>query len=1074
MPAKPTYEELELRVKELELRTEQRTSEISKLNEELMSDIAEHKRTEEMLREAEETYRNIFCNSQIGLFRTDIRTGYLLDANDTVARFIGYKDRNDLLDNNKSFNIAERYVNPDDRKRMISLLEAHGEFADFETRYRRNDGLVIWMRFSGKLVVEKGWLEGVSEDITERKIAEEALKESEERYRMIAENTSDSIWILDLETMRLSYASPSVKKVTGYTVEEQLNRPFDKIIEPEAQDRLMKVLSDGLKRHAEGQSDEEITERLEWQEYHKDGHLIWIEAETAFIKDDNGKPTGIIGVSRDITDRKKTEEALKETKERYKSISDSSLNMIYLYDLQGNIIDANKAALEFTGYDFREFISLNFSEILYSGDIPKGLATMERILKSGFDDELDEYQLKTKQGDVKYIEARGSVIYKDNQPFAIQGIALDITDRKKAEEDLKKRNEFIELILDNLPIGLAVNSMSENKISYINKKFEEIYGWPKEYYADLESFFECVYPNPNYRQLIAERIIEDIASGDLSRMNWNNIQAMGMNGEKKIVKATNIPLYDQDLMISTVRDDTSRYNAINELKISEDRFKNLFNYMTDGVAIYKAINDGEDFIFLDINSAGERISATKREDVIGQSILEKFPNVKEIGLFEVFQKVLETGKSMYHPISMYKDERLEQWVSNMVYKIPSGEIIAIYHDETNRKKSEEERLKLESQLRQAEKMQSIGTLAGGIAHDFNNILSIILGNTELALDDTPDWNPTREYLAETRTASLRAKDLVQQLLTFTRKSEQNKKPIKISTLAKESIKLLRSSIPTNIDINQSISENLHTIKADSTQMHQVLMNLIANSAHAIEGSGIIDIELENVTIDQSQIALVTELQSGDYVRLTVNDSGSGIEPQDLGKVFDPYFTTREFGKGTGMGLSLVHGIVKSHEGSIQVSSKLGQGTTITIYFPASEDFIEPEQTEESDLPVGTERILIVDDEESLAKLCQIRLERHGYTVEYRTDPLEALELIKSNPDQFGLVITDMAMPKMTGAGLASDLKKFKQNLPVILCTGYSDKIDEDKAKDIGIKAFLMKPVDAKILADAVRRVLDKG
>jgi len=363
-------------------------------------------------------------------------------------------------------------------------------------------------------------------------------------------------------------------------------------------------------------------------------------------------------------------------------------------------------------------------------------------------------------------------------------------------------------------------------------------------------------------------------------------------------------------------------------------------------------------------------------------------------------------------------------------------------------------------------------LAGGIAHDFNNILGIIFGNTELALDDTPEWNPVREYLIETKTASLRAKDMVQQLLAFTRKSDQQQKPARISSIVKDSLKLLRSTIPTNIDIKSSISEDVHIINADSTQMHQIIMNLITNSSQAIKGNGIIDIFLENIQIDHKQVALVKELEIGDYVKLTFTDTGSGIDPKDLEKIFDPYFTTREFGKGTGMGLAVVHGIVKSHNGLIQVESQLGQGTTISIYFPAAEDIIEPMAVEESDLQVGTESIIVVDDEEPLAKLGQRRLERHGYKVEYRTDPIEVLELVTNNPDQYDLIITDMAMPRMTGAELATEIQKINPNLPVILCTGYSDTIDGDKAKDIGVKAFLMKPIDAKILAETVRKILD--
>jgi CheY-like chemotaxis protein len=369
-------------------------------------------------------------------------------------------------------------------------------------------------------------------------------------------------------------------------------------------------------------------------------------------------------------------------------------------------------------------------------------------------------------------------------------------------------------------------------------------------------------------------------------------------------------------------------------------------------------------------------------------------------------------------------------------------------------------------------MESIGTLAGGIAHDFNNILGIILGNTELSLYDVPEWNPARLNLEEIRTASLRAKDVVRQLLSFARKTKLEKKPTNIILIIKESLKLLRSSIPTSIEIRQNIPEDIDTILADPTQINQVFINLCTNADHAMPDGGVIVVTLKKIELDEDTAVQHPELNPGRYVNLTVSDTGHGISHNEIDRIFDPYFTTKEVGKGTGMGLAVVHGIVKGHNGIILVESELGKGTTFSIFFPvvAKEAVVETEADEK--LPTGDERILFVDDEELIVGIEHQILERLGYKVESTTSPIDALELFRSKPDQFDLVITDMTMPKMTGDKLVKEILKIQPDIPIILCTGFSEKIDEKKAKAIGVADYIEKPLDMRDYAMKIRKVLD--
>ena len=330
-------------------------------------------------------------------------------------------------------------------------------------------------------------------------------------------------------------------------------------------------------------------------------------------------------------------------------------------------------------------------------------------------------------------------------------------------------------------------------------------------------------------------------------------------------------------------------------------------------------------------------------------------------------------------------------------------------------------------------------------------------------------------LNEIKKAGLRAKDVIRQLLSFSRKSEHERKPVKIAPLIKESVKFLRSSIPSSIEIRQNISVFTDVISGDATQIHQVMLNLCTNAAHAMEEEGgIMEITLTNVQLDESEMKQHQDLKPGPHVILSVSDTGCGIEPEIKDRLFDPYFTTKEVGKGTGMGLAVVHGIVKNHEGAITFESEPGKGTTVHILFPAVKA-VEKEITTEvpEALPRGNERILFIDDEPAIIKMSQQMLERLGYEYEAKTSPVEALELFQSDPDHFDMIITDMTMPQMTGEKLAEEILKTRPDIPIILCTGYSERMDEQKSKEKGIGALIMKPIVMSDIAKTVRQVLDR-
>jgi len=380
----------------------------------------------------------------------------------------------------------------------------------------------------------------------------------------------------------------------------------------------------------------------------------------------------------------------------------------------------------------------------------------------------------------------------------------------------------------------------------------------------------------------------------------------------------------------------------------------------------------------------------------------------------------------------------------------------------------------ERQLQQVMKMQAIGTLAGGIAHDFNNILFPIVGYTELTMDDIPEDSQARRNLEEILKATHRAKELVQQILTFSRQGGQERKCLKIQFLIKEALKLLRATIPSSIEIESHVDENCGPIKGDPTQIHQVIMNLCTNAYHAMQASGgKLEVALKEVDISYERSQERVGMKVGPHLELTVTDSGHGMEPEVLERIFEPYYTTKEQGKGTGLGLSVIHGIIKNHGGDITVSSQPGKGTQFTVYLPVVDEIDEEtEAVASAGATRGSEQILLVDDEKQIIDIEQQILERLGYKVTPKTDSEEALEEFAALPERFDLVITDMTMPKMTGDQLARKLMEIKPDIPVILCTGFNETITEEKALSMGIDKFIMKPIVKDELAGTIRSVLD--
>lgn len=509
---------------------------------------------------------------------------------------------------------------------------------------------------------------------------------------------------------------------------------------------------------------------------------------------------------------------------------------------------------------------------------------------------------------------------------------------------------------------------------------------------------------------------------------------------------------------------------------SENLFREVFDHMRTGAAIYSPSTDGQAFYFVDLNQFGLQTSHKKRDEVIGREIRDVFPGVVDLGLLDILKKVLETGNPIHFPGRQYQDDKITLWVENYVCKLPSGELLALYDDTTAQKQAEAEKEQFEKQLLRLQRIEAVATLAGGIAHDFNNILFPLIGYAEMLKEDLPQDSPLHLNVEEILNAALRAKSLVQQILAFSRQERQELSPIRLQSIIDEVKTLLFATLPSTIAIQTKIDPQCGPVMADSTQMHQVLMNITTNAYHAMmEKGGTLTIVLSQMAISQDQGDLLN-LNPGPYAVLAVKDTGIGIKQEILDKIFDPYFTTKPTGKGTGLGLSVVNGIVTNLKGTVSVHSEDGDGTTIAIYLPTisratKSDAISSPLSLSQPHSRGTESVLLVDDEVSVMKMETTMLERLGYRVTPRSSSVEALELFKAAPNRFDLIISDMTMPGMTGVQLAEQIKAIRPEIPVIICSGFSEEIDETTSRLFNIDGFVMKPIVGNELAKVIRDLL---
>jgi PAS domain S-box-containing protein len=782
-------------------------------------------------------------------------------------------------------------------------------------------------------------------------------------------------------------------------------------------------------------------------------------------------------LSQEIGERKIAQETLKESEAQLRQIIDLVPQMIFVKDWDGKYLLVNKAVAD----------AYNTSVTALTGACHADFHTKKSELQNMLQDDREVITKgKTKFiPEESYTDAQGNphILQTTKVPFhmtgdktpAVLGVAIDITNNKRAEEILRESEARYRLISENTGDVIWQFDLETDQFVYVSPSVHRLLGCTPE---DVVGQNMETVLTPASMQFVRKRLPEIVAAlsaGDESfRVLTHEVDQVRKDGS--IVHTEIVTTLLQDAngrvvgIIGVTRDITEQRHAAERLRESEEKYRLFVETALEGTW---AVDAEHRITFVNqvmCDKLGYGI-----EEIMGHNVAD-FIAEEHLGDHKARMDARSKGVSEKYERKFRRKDGGELWliVSVRALMDENGGFLGAFSmltDITERKQAERERREFEGKLRQAQKLEAIGTLAGGIAHDFNNILVPIMGYAEMALSSTSQFNPIRNGLEQILNAAQRARDLVKQILVFGRSGkEQQKIPVEISSIIKEVLKLLRASLPSSIEIRQNIGNGVAC--ADATQIHQVLINLCTNAAHAMSDKGILEVSLTRVDSSKSDLPdqAIVDLKPGQYLKLSVSDTGTGIDGRTRQRIFDPYFTTKEVGKGSGLGLAVVHGIVRRHEGTITVQSEPGKGTTFDVYIPAAEARTGMVAKIGQVVQSGTERILLIDDEQIVVETETAILEELGYKVTSETNSLRALEIFHSGPDEFDLIVTDHTMPKMSGIDLSKEIRQMRPDIPIILCTGFSEKVTMAIAVDLGVE-FLMKPFSMKQIAELVRKVL---
>jgi PAS domain S-box-containing protein len=938
----------------------------------IVLDISERKRIEGILQECEAKFQEVFEHLQVGVFRSRLSDGALLECNESLARMFGFDNKEEFL---KEFAAREHWLDPATHLRMLENLR-NGQLQNFEVKSHRRDGTVITLLCSARVSSDQQHLEGVATDITDLSQDKDSHKKAEEHYRTLMEQLLGRTLLSTVENQQLLREIQEEKELSG------------------------KLLS----------------------------HC----------------PTGVLG-----------------------------------FDQEFRITLCNPALERLTGLSRRRLLGKNLFQVLPRLSEFKSKNSSLSALKGFLNP--DRIQKLSPSGPEGFYAAFYCPLSGEPGEEEPGGLIFihDLTAQKRAERALKEQEELVTALLAALKEGVAVLD-GDLRILKANAALERLFPQAaplkgKFCYAALHGAAEPCKDCPAFRTLATGQPVREVVPA------WG---PLGPDTQK--VRVEFFPLKDRDTgetvgVILRLGELASEAREKAPPTVWEHQEGHLAALVENLPLVVGRLHPDGTVTFL--KDKIQKLTGYPPEEFAPggrpwQGIM--LPEDQEPAR-KAFLQALGTDRSYVRQYRIKTKDGRVLWLQE------SGQITCdaqgrelytdiVLQDITEHKQLEELRSQMEAQLRHAQRMDAIGTLAGGIAHDFNNILGVMLGYTEMALMSLKDKGneDLKRRLQQVLKAGKRGKDLVSQILSFSRPASQERRPVHVSAIVKEALTMMRATLPSTIELKMKLEEDHDLIMADATQIHQVIINLCANAAHAMrEKGGLLEIVTKAVDLDAKAAHRIHGLSPGPYLKLTVRDTGCGMDREVMEKIFDPFFTTKKMEEGTGMGLAVVHGIVKAHQGAITVQSQVGKGSEFSVYFPRVEGAVESRVTEAPLSGNDQERLLFVDDEEWLVDMWREILESLGYRLTATTSPNEALEIFRRRPSDFDLVILDQTMPQMTGLELARELLHLKPGLPIILVTGYSEQVTPEIARAAGIREFIMKPLSISELTNAINRALGK-
>jgi PAS domain S-box-containing protein len=889
----------------------------------------------------------------------------------------------------------------------------------------------------------------------ERRRAEAALLDSEASYRAIFEASEDCIFVHDWDSGRILDVSPAAERLYGYAPAEM-------------RDLSVGVVSENVPPYTECEALALIQEakssasplRFEWHARHKDGHLLWndVTLKRATIA---GKPR-VLAFVRDVTDRKAAEEGLRASEARYRLLFETESDALLLVDVASlRLVDANPAAEDLWGYDRAELLSLTVANLSAEPD-----STLDSIRTPTGRVHIPLRWHRRRDGTVFPVEITANRLLLDGRLTVVAAVR-DITARRQAEEALRASEEQYRAIFNASADALVLRD-AQFRIVDVNATYEAMSGYSRAEVIGVDQ----VLANPPQTHGTLRELHDRALAGEPMVIETQLVRRDGLGREVEL-RAVPVRHRGEPHVLWMGRDITERKRTEEALRGSEEQYRAMFNASADALMLWNSRLQR-----VDVNAAHEKIFGFAREDVVGRGFEGlPYPDDMVRPRIEMVRRALGGEACRAELEALRKDGRRIMTELRTIPFQHRGEphVLQIARDITDRKRAEEERVRLEAQLRQAQKMEAIGQLTGGIAHDFNNILTSVVGYVVLASErDAAAADPRLlHYLEQAEQSCRRARDLIQQMLTFSRGQRGERRGVALAALVREGAQLVRPMLPASLEL-QIDAEADAVVRADPVQLEQVLLNLCINARDATNGSGVIRVAVRERERCECICASCRERVSGRYVELSVADDGPGIAPELLERIFEPFFSTKDVGKGTGMGLSVVHGIVHEHEGHVCVDAPRGGGTVFRVLLPVA-DAAADDAGGASRPAVATRRprlsgrVLLVDDEHAVLAFMRELLESWGLTVTACGSAADALEALDAC--DFSLVITDQTMPRMTGLQFAAMLRERRPRLPVVLYTGYAEGLPEGGIEQAGIRALVRKPIEPAELRRAITPLL---